>query len=200
MEDVDALVRAWCDRDLAFAFLPQDKSAIDVTRGARALVVESALGPSPRTELFPACAVLGRLLADAGASASLASGVIETLREAVPGLGADAARGAQAALAEGFAAVRAERARDDAARRWDFPRCAVPLENATIAIAAGYPDDDEDALAAWSSRVASAVARSGYRRAIVAGAEKPRLVLVDALELAGVKVRTTAPPAPVGRK
>ncbi len=82
-----------------------------------------------------------------------------------------------------------------AAARWEFPGCAVPLENATVAIAAGYPEEDEDALAAWAARVASEVSRAGYRRALLAGGEKARALLFDALELAGVKVRTTSPRA-----
>ena len=44
----------------------------------------------------------------------------------------------------------------------------------------------------------SEVARAGYRRAILAGA-KGCAALQEALDLAGVKVRTTSPPAPIGR-
>ena len=60
----------------------------------------------------------------------------------------------------------------EASGQWEFPRCAVPLEDSAIALAAGYPDDDEDALAAWASRVANGVARAGYRRAVLAGSER----------------------------
>jgi hypothetical protein len=199
MTTVDEIVASWCTRDHALAFLPGDKAAIDATRGARAILVETLKERGAHADLFHACAVLGRLIAERGGSPSLASSVIDTAREALPELDAETARAARGALSEGFVAARAEIARTDAMARWEHPGCAVPLENASVAIAAGYPDDDDDALAAWAARVASAVARAGFRTAVVAGGEKARAQLLDALELAGVKVRTTTPPAPVGR-
>jgi hypothetical protein len=198
--DVASVVRSWCERDRALAFLAEDRAAIDATVNARSLVVEILSEAGAHTELFRACGVLGRLLADRGASPSLAAVVIDSLRDVAATLDESTVRAARAALFEGFAAARAERARARAAAHWDYPACVVPLENASIAIAAGHPDDDEDALAAWAARVASAVARSGYRRAVIAGAEKARAALVDALELAGVTTRTTSPPSPVGKR
>jgi hypothetical protein len=196
---IDALVEAWCARDHAIAFLASDRLAIEATRGPRALVVEHVRERAAHVDLFHACAVLGRLLAESGGSPSLASSTIDSARESLPELEMELARSARAALSEGFAAARAEIAHATAAARWEFPGCVVPLESASIAIAAGYPEEDEDALAAWAARVASEVARAGYRRALLAGGEKARALLFDALELAGVKVRTTSPPAPVGR-
>ena len=214
MHSIDDLVERWCARDRALAFLPGDKAAIDATAGPRTLVVEIARGrhvrgsasawsepgAAPHSDLFQAFAVLGRLIAESGGSPSLASTVIDTACEVLPDLDVATARGARGALAEGFAAARAEIARAEAAARWEYPGCVVPLEGASVAIAAGYPEDDEDALATWAARLASAVARAGYRRAIIAGGDKARALLFDALELAGVKVRTTSPPAPVGRE
>jgi hypothetical protein len=196
---IDGLVDAWCACDARAAFLGTDRAAIEATRGPRALVVEHVRERAGHADLFHACAVLGRLLAESGASPSLASSTIDSAREVLPELDGELARSARAALSEGFAAARAEMAHAVAAARWEFPGCAVPLENATVAIAAGYPEEDEDALAAWAARVASEVSRAGYRRALLAGGEKARALLFDALELAGVKVRTTSPPAPVGR-
>jgi hypothetical protein len=194
---LDALVAAWCARDHAVAFVPGDHAAIDATLGARALVVERLLAKAPGSDLFHACAVLGRLLAELGGSPTLAASAIDGAHAVLADLDAEAARAARAALAEGYAAARGEAARAEAAARWEYPGCVVPLEDATIAIAGGYPDDDEDALAQWAARVASEVARAGYRRAVLAGGMKACAALLDALELAGVKVRTTAPPAPL---
>jgi hypothetical protein len=197
--NVDELVEVWCDRDRRLAFLPTDRAAIDATREPRALVVEQWSGRAPHVDLFHACAVLGRLIATLGGSPTLASSTIDVAREVLPPLDNESARAARAALIEGFVAARAETARADAAARWEYPGCVVPMEGSSVAIAAGYPDEDEDALAAWAARVASAVARAGYRRAILAGGERGRALLFDALELAGVKVRTTSPPAPIGQ-
>lgn len=198
MSGLDLLVDAWCARDRALAFLEADRVVIEATREPRALILERIRGGAPDADLFHACAVLGRLIAAHGGSPSLASGTIESAREILPELEGGAARGARAALAEGFVAARAEAAFAEARERWEYPACVVPLEDATVAIAAGYPEEDEDALAAWAARVASEVARAGYRRAILAGSEKARALVADALELAGVKVRTTSPPAPLG--
>jgi hypothetical protein len=195
---VDDLVDEWCARDVEGA-LPGDRTVIDATRAARALVVDRLRDGAADGDLFNACAVLGRLLADLGGSPTLAASTIDGARSVLPGLAERTARAARAALMEGFVAVRAEAARAAAAAQWDFPACAVPLEDAAVAIAAGFPGDDEDALASWAARVATAAARIGYRRAVVAGNERACAALVDALELAGVKVRTTSPPAPLSR-
>jgi hypothetical protein len=199
MASIDELVDAWCARDQSLAFLGTDRIVVLATREPRALVVEQVREGAPHADLFNACAVLGRLIAVRGGSPSLASNTIDSAREVLTELAGETARGARAALTEGFVAARAEIALGEAAARWEYPGCTVPLEEANVAIAAGYPEEDEDALAAWAARVASEVARAGYRRAILAGGEKARALLADALELAGVKVRTTSPPAPLGR-
>ncbi len=205
MGSIDELVEAWCARDRSAAFLPGDRAVIDATKGPRALVVDrvTTLASYPGDErvqkdLFHACAVLGRIFAEGGGSPTLAASTIDGASEVLPALEGTTARSARAALAEGFAAARAEAAHVEASAQWEFPRCAVPLEASAIAIAAGYPDDDEDALAAWASRVANGVARAGYRRAVLAGGVLGCAALEDALSLAGVKVRTTSPPAPLG--
>lgn len=201
MRPLDDLVEEWCARDTEVA-LPGDRAVIEATRAARTLVVDRLRaegGGGDSGNLFNACAVLGRLFADLGASPTLAANTIDGARSVLPGLDERTARAARAALMEGFVAVRAESARAAAAAQWDFPACAVPLEDSAVAIAAGFPGDDEDAVAAWAARVAGAAARTGYRRAVVAGNERACAALVDALELAGVKVRTTSPPAPLSQ-
>lgn len=192
----ESLVDAWCALDHALAFSRADHEAIEATRGPRAFVVERMQVPG--RDLFHACAMLGRQLAELGATPSLAARTMDGALAAVTALDPNAAGAARAALLEGFVAARTEEAMSSADGRWEYPGCAVPLEEAQVAIAAGFPEEDEDALAAWAARVASAVARSGYRRAVLAGGERACAALVDALELAGVKVRTTAPPAPIG--
>jgi uncharacterized protein YgbK (DUF1537 family) len=200
MSTLDELVERWAGVESAFAFLPADRSAIVATKGPRALIVERLLGHAPDADLFHACAILGRHLAERGASPTLAASAVDAARQALPTFDDATARAARAALAEGFNAARDEMALAQAAARWEYPGCVVPLEDAAIAISAGYPEDDEDALAAWAARVANQVARTGYRRAIVAGGDKAVRQVVDALELAGVKVRTTSPPAPLGKR
>jgi hypothetical protein len=204
MPSIDELVEAWCARDRRVAFLPGDHAVIEATRGPRALIVDGVnelANPSPdprvQKDLFHACAVLGRIFAERGGSPTLVASTIDGAREVLPGFDADTARSARAAVAEGFAAARAEAARIEAAAQWDFPACTVPLDGVSIAIAAGHPDDDEDALAAWAARVANGVVRAGYRRAVLAGNARACAALEDALSLAGVTVRTTSPPAPL---
>jgi hypothetical protein len=198
MRPLDDLVEEWCARDGETA-LPGDRAVIDATRAARALVVDGLRAGAADADLFSACAVLGRLFADFGGSPTLAASTIDGARSVLPDLDEGTARTARAALMEGFVAVRAEAARSAAAAQWDFPACAVPLEDSAVAIAAGFPGDDEDAVAAWAARVATAAARNGYRRAVIAGSDRACAALVDALELAGVKVRTTSPPAPLSQ-
>jgi hypothetical protein len=61
------------------------------------------------------------------------------------------------------------------------------LHEASVAIVAGYPEDDADALAAWASRVARQAARAGVRRAVVSGSPAAEAALAEALEVAGVQ-------------
>ena len=188
------VVAAWCDRDHARALLPVDHEIIDSTAAARTLVIECLRRAVPDRDLFHACAVLGRLVAERGGSPTLASSTMDGAAESI---GTDATPwlvATRAALAEGFAAARVDMARRDASAAWDYPRCSVRIDNETIAIVAGYPEDDGEALAAWAGRVAHGVALGGARRAIVAGGDVARLALADALTLVGVKIHPSAPP------
>ncbi len=161
LPSIDETVDAWCARDLALAFLPADRAAVESTRGPRALVVERLREGAGDRDLFHACAVLGRVLAESGASPSLTAGTIDAVRESLPEVGDARTRAARAALFEGYVVARSESALAAAAARWEYPGCAVPLENASVAIAGGFPDEDDDSLAAWAARVASEVARAG---------------------------------------
>lgn len=194
---VDAIVDAWCARDETRALLPADRDAIAASQAARALVIERLRADPPHPDLFSACAVLGRILAERGASPTLAGASVDNLTDALTSAGAAASGRAlladvRAALLEGYCATREENERRAASAAWEYPRCAVPLPDGTVALLPGYPGDDGEAIAGWAGRVAHGVAMAGARRAIVAeapeGRASARAALVDALALAGVEV------------
>lgn len=187
---IEEVVAAWCKADHARAVLRADHEIVDAAVGLRALVVERAASSGPKDELFDACAMLGRIIADGGGSPTLASATIDGALEAL-GAANDApwAAPARAAVAEGFARALCEGARREAMQSWEYPACVVPLGGAALAIAAGHPSDDDEAVAAWAARVANAAARAGARRAVVAGGEKACAAIVDACSLVGIEVR-----------
>jgi hypothetical protein len=201
----DALATSWCARDHARAFLQSDHEVIESTTTVRALIVEHLLSrhgnDEPRSErdLFNAFGVLGRLVATRGGSPSLAALTVDGAWEAL-GHAPQASwvMPARAALAEGFASARRDLARAEATARWEFPTCAVPLHDGIVAIAAGFPDEDEDALAAWAARVASAAALAGTRRVVIAGPPAARAALAETLGVAGVELLQSyeVPPRP----
>jgi hypothetical protein len=199
----EAVMADWCARDHARAFLQVDHEVIESTTAVRALIVDHLLShrvaEDARSErdLFNAFGVLGRLLASRGGSPSLAALTVDGAREAVAH--APDARWvmpSRAALAEGFASARRDLARGEATGRWEFPTCAVPLHEGILAIAAGYPDEDEDALAAWAARVANAAALAGTRRVVIAGPPAARAALTETLAVAGIELLASyeAPP------
>jgi hypothetical protein len=188
--DSASLIAAWSARDRGSAPLPADREVIEASASVRSLILDLATGGGPDDELYDACAVLGRLVAQHGGSPTLASA---TLDHAADVLGAPAApwlTAGRAAAAEGFAAALVEMARRDAMHAWEYPSCVVPLGKAALAIAAGHPSDDDEVLAAWAARVAKAAALGGARRAVVSGAERACAALVDALTLVGIEVNT----------
>lgn len=198
---VEELVAAWCDRDHARAFLQVDHEAIDSTAAVRALIVEQLVGRvEPSRDLFNACGVLGRLLASRGASPSLATLTIDGARAALGAAEAPWIEPARAALAEGYAAAQKDMARAEATRRWEYPTCVVPLHDGIVAVAAGYPDDDEDALEAWAARVANAAVLGGARRVVLGGTLPARAALGEALKVAGVELLRAYEPPPTRKR
>ena len=185
-ETIERLVDAWCAHDAKRAFLPTDLEVVDATRSLRALVVEET-APGGR-DLMNACARLGRMIAERGGSPSLVAATADGLGTA---LGADAAldlHGVRVAIAEGFAAAQLDMARAEALAAWDPPFCVVPVDDTTIAVAAGFPNDDHDVLEAWSAKIAQAALASGARSAFVAGRSAAVRAVTDALTLVGVAV------------
>ncbi len=207
---VDAIVESWCDRDRQLAFIKNDHEAIAATGAVRAFIVEQLLkgtpDPSADRDLFHAFAVLGKLVADRGGSPTLAAAIVDDLLPVLPapplaaGFAAvpEWAVLARAALVEAFALARREGARAEAAARWEYPGCAVGLADGTVAIAAGFPDEDEEALHAWASRVAHDAALAGVRRVVVCGSEAAEKALESAFEIAGI-TRVPGRPPPVRR-
>ncbi|HLK40639.1 MAG TPA: hypothetical protein VKU41_27995 [Polyangiaceae bacterium] len=191
---VDRLVRAWIDLDRASAPLPADAEVIESSRTVRSLIVEALLsapaGESPGDDFLDACAVLGRLIADRAGSPTLASLTMGHAFRSIPGTAPNWQGAATGSVAEGFAGALVENVRQEAMQAWDFPNCAVPLGLHAVAIAAGHPSDDDEVLAAWAGRVATAAARAGIRQAVVAGAAGARAAVVDALTLVGIETRT----------
>lgn len=185
---IDRLVDAWCEHDAARAFLPADRDAVEATRGVRALVCEEALATTGR-DLLHACAHLGRMIADRGGSPSLLATTADGLVAALGSAKLDM-HGVRVALAEGYEAARQDQAREEAKRTWDPPHCLVRIDATTVAIAAGFPDDDHDALEEWAAKVAQAVLASHARTAIVSGRPPATRAATSALTLVGVTVKT----------
>lgn len=197
--DRDAVIAAWCARDRARCVLPADREIVDASGTVRALIVNLAVAGGPDDELYDACAVMGRLVAQRRGSPTLASATLDHACEALGGGSAPWLVPARAALAEGFAAALIEGVRAEDMRSWEFPACAVPLGEAAVAIAAGHPSDDDEVLAAWAARIARGAAAKGTRRAVVDGGERARAAVVDALALVGIEVHAAGRPGSAGR-
>jgi hypothetical protein len=194
MRDRAAIVDDWSERDRRCAVLPADREIIDASGSLRALIVDLVVSASPEDELYDACAVLGRMIAHRGGSPTLASATMESAGLALEATGAAWLAPARATVAEGFTATIVEGARREAVQAWEFPSCAVPLGQAAVAIAAGYPADDDEELAAWAARVAKAAALSGVRRAVVSGSQRACDAVLDACGVVGIEAHV--PPKP----
>jgi hypothetical protein len=188
MKDRSAIVDSWSDKDREFAVLPADREIVDASNNARSLIVELALAGGSEDELYDACAVLGRLIAQRGGSPTLASATLDHAAESLEGPATPWLVPARAALAEGFAATLIEDAQRQAMQAWEFPSCTVPLGQAALAVAAGHPSDDDEIVNAWAGRVAKSAALAGVRRAVVSGGPRACAALVDAMTLVGIDV------------
>ncbi len=196
--EADHALASWREHDAAHALHGHDRAALRATDAPRALVLEHLVRPGPARDLYNACARLGRLLADAGASPSLAvstlDGAARALKEA--GVDWDLARlaPARASVAEGYFATIVEGEKLAARRAWEYPACAVKVGKDVVAIVAGFPAEDGEALADWAARVALAVSREGHRSAILAGEGPAVAELTQALSLLGIALATSAEP------
>lgn len=184
----DQCVAAWTAADRGAAVLPADREVIEQTASVRALIVELASG-APTDELYDACAVLGRLIAQNHGSPTLAALTIDHAASTLGDPQAPWKSPARAAVVEAFAAALVDSTRRDAHAAWEFPRCAVAIGDRTIAVAAAYPAEDDQEIAAWVDRVAKAAALQGTKTAFVSGPEAVRTRMIDALILAGIEVK-----------
>ena len=184
--DRTAVCDAWHRSDLACAVLRADREAVERSTSVRELMVDLVFTDGAFDELYDACAVLGRLLAQAGASPTLASATVNHLADALGAQGAAWVRPARAALAEGFASTIIDGARREATQAWEFPSCVVPLGEAAVAIAASHPSEDDEVLTAWAGRIAKEAALRGVRRAVVCGRDVACAAVMDALMLVGI--------------
>jgi hypothetical protein len=192
------VVATWADHDTARALHPLDHESIRSTEAARWLVVDLFGPTAPARDLFNACARLGSLMAEAGASPSLAAGAIDSALRALSELGApfdvSRATAARASLVEGYVAAVRDAERAASLSSWDYPSCAVPLENGAVAIACGYPTDDGEALAEWAVRIAGRLVKAKVRKAVLAGRGAARAELASALSLVGIEVSGAGAP------
>ncbi|MBX3209898.1 MAG: hypothetical protein KF764_33015 [Labilithrix sp.] len=210
-----SVVAAWAEYDAARALHPSDRSAIGATEAARSLVVDLFAADAARREspgrrgstgggarhepprdLYNACARLGALLAEAGASPSLAGATIDNAARALTEAGApfDAAgvSAARASLVEGYVAAVRDAERGATLASWEYPACAVPLGDDAVAIACGYPADDGEALGAWAARIAGRLVKAKVRRVVLSGAEAARAEVASAVTLVGIEVTPDA--------
>lgn len=194
MTERDSIVASWSDKDRKRAVLRADREFIDASGAVRTLIVDIVLASGHEDELFDACAVLGRLIAERAGSPTLASATLDHLADTLAMRDAAWLVPGRAAVAEGFAATIMEDARREAMRAWEFPSCAVPLGQAGLAFAAGHPSDDDEIVSAWAARVAKAAALAGARRAVVSGGERASAALIDALNLVGIEVNAAPKP------
>ncbi len=196
--EAERALAAWCEHDAAHALHAHDRAALRATDAPRALVLEHLVRPGPARDLYNACARLGRLLADAGASPSLAvstlDGAVRALEDAAIDWDLGRLAPARASLAEGYLAAVVEGERLAARRAWEYPACAVQVGKDVVAIVAGFPADDGEALADWAARVALALSREGRRSAILAGEGPAVAELTAALSLVGISLATSAEP------
>jgi hypothetical protein len=202
----DAMVERWCRADGARAFVKSDHDVIESTTAVRSVIAErltSASGTGMERDVLNAFGALGRLVGERGGSPTLAAAIVDGALEA---LGSDEATPsprqaawvipARAAMAEAFARARNDAAKSEANARWEYPACAVSIAPDTVAVAAGFPDDDVDALREWASRVAHGASLSSVRRVIVSGSAAAEAALAEALGIAGIEcIPGQAPPA-----
>ncbi|MCL2450584.1 MAG: hypothetical protein FWD17_16675 [Polyangiaceae bacterium] len=187
--DDESTIERWMAADLASAVLPADRTFVAESRTVRALVIALAQEPEVGDDLLDAWAVLGGLAAACGTSPMLASATLDHALGALALPDAAWAGAARAAVTESFMRAILDHARREAMSAWEYPACAVPLDDDAIAVAAAFPSDDPEIIAGWAARVANGAARRGIRRAIVSGREAA--AVVEAFAIVGIRARTS---------
>lgn len=158
-----------------------DARALAATASLRERLLGLEESPLDKDTLLLA-SMVGRVLAQAGASPTLAATLLDPVVARWPAAGP-----LRAALFESYTAARTEHAAREATAAWRYPNCVVPLDDGAFAVCASVPTDDPEELADWADGVAAGLARAGARHVVLAGAtEAARTALRDALELVGV--------------
>ena len=185
----------WAAYDGANAIHRADRDAIAATEPIRELVLD--LAPAGTRDHYTACARLGGLLATLGASptlvASTIDGAIRALAESGVVIEPSKMAPARASVLEGYVAALRDAERAAASEAWEYPACAVPLADGTVAIACGHPEADPDRLAAWAGRVAARLAKAKVRKIVLAGGERARAEVESAAALVGIEVGPARP-------
>jgi hypothetical protein len=189
---VSRALAGWVEADITRALHPIDRDVVRSTEAARSLVLDLFDPSAPARDLFNACARLGGLMAEAGASPSLAAGVIDTAVQALIDASVpydrDRLGPARASVLEGFVAVVRDREHATALASWEYPRCVVPIDDGLVAIACGYPTEDAEALAAWAARVAGKLVKAKVRTVRVSGNAPAIAEIESAVTLVGITV------------
>lgn len=173
------------DATRALGVTEADARALTATASLRERLRGLADAPLDKDTLLLA-SVLGRVIAQAGASPTLAATLLDPVVEGWVTSGP-----LRAALFEAYTATRVEQASHEANEAWRYPRCVVPLGEGVFGVCAGLPTQDPEELADWADQVAAGLARVGARRVVLAGGEHAaRAALEAALELVDV---ATAP-------
>jgi hypothetical protein len=194
---------AWVEIDRARAVHPVDHEAIQSTEPLRSLVLSRLANLRTDRDLFTACARLGGMLADLGASPTLASGAIDGATQALERAGQrpkalddTLIAAARASLIEGFAAAIRDAERVASSSAWEYPACVVAIGSDAVAIACGYPSDDPEAIALWAARLATKLVKAKTKRAVLSGSPIVMKEVESALSFVGVA--TGSPTAELG--
>jgi sarcosine oxidase gamma subunit len=164
---------------------PDDERAVAATEALRSGLDDARAEGLSTTERTNLAAAMGRVLAECGATPTLAATLLED--EAL-----------RAALCETYTRAREELRAEADATRWELPGCAVRLGPDRFAVCANPPHED-DAAVAWADRTAAGLVKLGARVVVVSGNGPPRKHLEDALALLGARVEPEAsadPPRP----
>lgn len=188
MSDRTAL---WAEHDAQHALHDADHEVIAATEALRSLILD-LLATGADRDLFNACARLGGLLATGSASPSLAANTLDGALHALATTGTPFAPSrvppARASVLEGYVAGARETERVMGAARWEYPACAVPLPDGSVAIACGHPIDDAEALADWAGRVVGQLVKAKVRRVVLAGSPRARSEIASAANLVGITI------------
>jgi hypothetical protein len=168
------------------AITHEDAQSLDASATLRARLVGALTHGVLEHDAQNLASALGRVLAQAGATPTLAATILDPI---VQGREGGVLR---AALFEAFAGAREEQRATEEALRWELPGCAAYLGNGRFAVCANPPHAD-DAAVAWADRTAAGLVKRGAREVVLSGEGLARKCLEEALELVGIPFVAEAP-------